>query len=309
MIESRPTRTALALQGGGAHGAFAWGVLDRLVEDGLRPAAICGVSSGALLGMALAQGWAKGGAAGARHEMRRLWEAASRAHALNPLRPGPVERFFFGWDMSNSLAWQGWEAAIRLFGPVHLNPLGHNPLRGVIAEMLDPEALASARAPRLVIAATDVETGRARLFDNGAITADALLASCCLPFLFPPVRIEGRAYWDGGFAGNPPLAPLLDLLPDELILVRAQAEAREGVPTSPSDILNRMTEIACQGVLEAELVALPPAIRLRSYAADAALGHLPISSRFNADPDFLGELFAAGREAAAPLEPERQAAD
>jgi NTE family protein len=305
MTESR-FRTALALQGGGTHGAFAWGVLDRLLEDGLRPAAISGVSSGALLGVALAQGWAQGGADGARRAMRRLWESAARAHALNPLRNGPIERFFYGWDLSNSLAWQGLEAAMRLFGPVHLNPLGHNPLRPVIVDMLDRDALASPLAPRISVAATDVETGRAAFFDNRTIDADALLASCCLPFLFPPVRIGGRAYWDGGYAGNPPLAPLLSQQPDEIVLVRAQQTAREGVPTSPSDILNRMTEIACQGVLEAELAALPRTIRLRSYGADAALAHLPISSRFNAEPDFLAELFAAGRAAA--VEPARAAA-
>ena len=291
---------ALALQGGGAHGAYAWGVLDRLLEQGLRIDRISGVSSGALIGVMLAQGMAHGGADGARAEMRRLWQRVGEVHRFSPFRASPLERWLWGWDIGSSLAWHGWETALRLFTPALLNPFGHNPLRSLIADLLDVAALADPRAPRLTIAATDVETGRAELFGNREITVDTLLASTCLPFVFPAVRIGGRAYWDGGYAGNPPLAPLIDApLPRELVLIRAQPARRAGVPTTPTEIINRLNEIACHNVLEAELAALPASIRVRSFAADAALTELPIASRFTAEHAFLGELFAAGRAAAA----------
>lgn len=293
-------RIALALQGGGAHGAFTWGVLDRLLEDGLCVPRVCGVSSGALSAVMLAQGMARGGAEQARAAMRVLWERIGQAHALSPVRNGPLERWLWGWDLSNSVAWQGLETAMRLFSPAQLNPFGHNPLRGVIEDVLDRSALTSPAAPRVTVAATDVETGQAVLFGNEQIDVDVLLASTCLPFVFPAVEIGGRVYWDGGYTGNPPLGPLLSApAPEELILIRAQPTRRPGVPRTPAEIMNRLNEIACQSVLDAELRSLPPGLRLTVYEADAALRDLPISSKFNAEPDFLTELFRAGRAAAA----------
>ncbi|MDE2200024.1 MAG: patatin-like phospholipase family protein [Rhodospirillales bacterium] len=290
---------ALALQGGGVHGAYAWGVLDRLLEDGLAPTRVCGVSSGALLAAMLVQGLVKGGAAGARREMRRLWDRIAQAHALNPLQNGPLERWLWGWDLSNSFLWQGMEAAMRLFSPAQLNPFGHNPLRPVISDLLDRDALRHPSAITLTIAATDVETSGSRQWGNAAVTVDTLLASCCLPMVFQAVEIDGRAYWDGGYSGNPPLAPLLrPTLPRELVLIRAQPAHRPGAPHSPAEVLNRLNEIACHGVLEAELANLPASIRLTSYDADRVLGDLPLSSKFNADTAFLTHLFEAGRTAA-----------
>ncbi|HUB12141.1 MAG TPA: patatin-like phospholipase family protein [Acetobacteraceae bacterium] len=289
---------ALALQGGGAHGAFTWGVLDRLLEDGVQIGAICGVSSGAILGTLLVQGLVRGGNAGARREMRELWQRVAQVHNLSPFQNGPLERWLFGWDLSNSLLWRGWEMAMRLFSPAQLNPFGHNPLRPLLADLLEPALLAHPAAPRLTVAATDVETGEAVCFENTAITADVLLASACLPFVFPAVRIGERAFWDGGYAGNPPLGPLLGpTLPQELILIRAQPARRPGVPATPMEITNRLNEIACHNVLAAELAALPACVRLVSYDADAALLDLPISSKFNGEAEFLSALFQAGRAA------------
>lgn len=291
---------ALALQGGGAHGAFTWGVLDKLLEDGLQVGAVCGVSSGAILGCMLVQGLVRDGCAGARAEMHRLWDRIAQAHRLSPLQNGPLERWLWGWDVSNSIVWQGFEMAMRLFSPHQLNPFGHNPLRGLLAELLDRALLTDPRAPRLIVAATDVETGRAVLFDNAAITVEALLASCCLPFVFPAVQINGRACWDGGYAGNPPLSPLLAPRPPaELVLIRAQPARRPGTPSTPMEIMNRLNEIACHNVLARELAALPPSVHVTTYDADEALLDLPISSKFNGEPDFLSELFRAGRAAVA----------
>lgn len=291
---------ALALQGGGAHGAFTWGVLDRLLEDGMQVGRICGVSSGAILGVMVAQGLARAGAEGARAEMRRLWRRVARAHAMSPLQAAPLERWLWGWDLSNSVVWQGLEMAMRMFSPAQLNPFGHNPLRHLLADLIDPGLLAHPAAPRVTVSATDVATGRAELFHNAAITVDVVCASACLPFVFPAVEIAGRAYWDGGYSGNPPLGPLLGPpLPAELVLVRAQAAHRAGVPATPMEITNRLNEIACQNVLAAELAALPASVKLRCYDADEALLDLPISSKFNGEADFLSELFEAGRAAAA----------
>ncbi len=301
--------TALALQGGGAHGAFTWGVLDRLLEDGLRPDRVCGVSSGAIIGTLMVQGLVRGGPEGARREMRRLWGRVAEAHRLSLLQNGPLERWLWGWDLSNSLAWQGLEMAMRLFAPAQLNPFGHNPLRPLLTGLLEPALLTHPSAPRLTVAATDVTTGAAALFDNAAINVDVLLASACLPFVFPAVEIDGRAYWDGGYAGNPPLGPLLEPAPPaELILVRAQPGRRPGVPSTPMEITNRLNEIACQNVLTAELAALPAGVHVTSYDADAALLDLPISSKFNGEAEFLSELFQAGR-AAAQRDEWRAAAD
>ncbi len=294
----KTARTALALQGGGVHGAFAWGVLDALLQDGLQVHRVCGVSSGALLGTMYVQGHARGGVAGGRAAMRRLWKRAADANALNPLRSGPLEKWLFGWDVSNNLAWQGLEATMRLFSPAQLNPFNHNPLRAIVDELLDPAALAMEHAIPLTVGVTDVETGQAVLFRNAAITTDVLLASACLPFMFPAVQIDGRAYWDGGYSGNPPLSPLLEPdLPDELVLICAQPTQRRGVPSTQAEILNRLNEIACQSVLHHELKALPKELNLTCYEADE-LGGLPISSKLNAEAGFIEELYQAGRRAA-----------
>ncbi len=266
--------------------------------------AVCGVSSGAILGSLLVQGWVRGGNDGARQEMQRLWRRVAQAHRLSPFQNGPLERWLFGWDLSNSLLWQGWEMAMRLFSPAQLNPFGHNPLRHLLADLLEPALLTHPSAPRLTVAATDVETGEAVLFDNASVSAEVLVASACLPFVFPAVRIGDRTFWDGGYAGNPPLGPLLTPEPpDELVLIRAQPACRPGVPTTPMEIMNRLNEIACHNVLTAELAALPPSVHLISYDADEALLDLPISSKFNGESEFLSELFEAGRAAVATHRP------
>jgi NTE family protein len=290
--------TALALQGGGAHGAFTWGVLDRLLEEGLSVGRICGVSSGAIIGTMLVQGLVRDGREGARLEMRRLWQRVAQGHAMSPLQNAPLERWLWGWDLSNSVMWRGLEMAMRLFSPAQLNPFGHNPLRPLLESLVDRTLLTHPSAPTITVAATDVATGEAVFFGNASIDADVLCASACLPFVFPAVQIGQHAYWDGGYAGNPPLGPLLQPEPpDELILIRAQPARRPGVPSTPLEITNRLNEIACQNVLTAELAALPPSVRLISYDADAALLDLPISSKFNGEAEFLSELFSAGRAA------------
>ncbi|MCF3946823.1 patatin-like phospholipase family protein [Acidiphilium sp. AL] len=298
-------RTVLALQGGGAHGAFAWGVLDALIEAGFRFDAVCGVSSGALLAAMAVQGLVCGGADGARTAMAQFWERVGAANVFAPLSDQLdrwVPGFGIGRDFGNTLAMQGMAAALNLFGAAPFNPLGQNPLRPILTDLLDREALADPAAPRLFVAATAVETGRARIFTNREITVEALLASSCLPAVFPAVTIDGVAYWDGAYSGNPPLAPLLALDPDLLVLIRAQSRTRAGVPSQPADILNRIQEIAFQTAIEAECACLPPGLDFVEYTADQALVGLAPESRFNADRAFLDRLFAAGRAAGQTVE-------
>ena len=248
----------------------------------------------------LVQGWVRDGADGARAAMAELWRRVTQAHAMSPLQSAPLERWLWGWDTSNSMVWRGLEMTMRLFSPAQLNPFGHHPLRSLLADLLDPALLTDPAAPRLIVAATDVETGEAVLFENADITVEVLLASSCLPFVFPAVEIDGRGYWDGGYAGNPPLAPLLQpVRPSELLLVRAQPARRTGVPTTPLEIMNRLNVIACHNVLTAELAALPDVVNLTSYDADDALLDLPIASKFNGEEEVLSLLFRAGRTAAA----------
>ena len=301
MLQKSAARKVLAIQGGGAHGAFAWGALDWLLEQGVRFDAMTGVSSGAMIAAMAVQGIVHNGPRGARAAVGQLWERVAAAHIFGPVNSSLD--WMWGWDkgleIGSEWAWQGLTNALRLFSPAQFNPFGHNPMRTLLEDLIEPHLLADPSAPRLTVAATDVVTGQAVFFDNASIDVDVLCASACLPFVFPAVEIKGRAYWDGGYAGNPPLAPLLRPdLPAELILVRAQAAQRPGVPTTPTEITNRLNEIACQNVLIAELAALPPSVKLRTYDADDALLHLPISSKLNGEEAFLQELFENGRAAA-----------
>jgi NTE family protein len=298
---SSRSRSVLAIQGGGAHGAFAWGALDRLIEDGLIFSAVTGVSSGAMIAAMAVQGFVHNGPAGARAAVKQLWERVAAAHIFGPVNSSLD--WMWGWDKSmefgNELAWQGLTNALRLFNPGQLNPFGQNPLEPLLLDMLDVDAIRDPSAPKLFVAATDVESGRARVFDNAEISVDVLLASSCIPMMFPAVNINGRHYWDGGYSCNPALFPVLALKPDHLVLIRAQPRTRKGVPNSTADIVHRLHEIAFQAPLDAELLALPKTVRLQDISADEALAAHPLISKMNTEREFLNRLFKAGREAAA----------
>jgi NTE family protein len=203
-----------------------------------------------------------------------------------------------GMELGNELAMTGLTNALRMFSPGQLNPLGQNPLAPVLKELLDIEALRAPEAARLYVGATDVESGAATVFTNQEIGVRHLLASACIPMMFPTVEINGRHYWDGGYSCNPPLAPVLSPRPDRLILIRAQPRQRQGVPSSTADIVHRLHEIAFQAPLDAELTLLPRHTKLLDICADAALARHPLTSKMNTERGFLDDLFAAGRAAA-----------
>lgn len=295
-------KTVLALQGGGAHGAFTWGALDRLLEDGLVFDAVTGVSSGAVIATMAVQGMVSGGSAGARAAISKFWTMVMDGNILNNFPTSPMAWMFEATkNLSNDFAWSGITQALRLFDPALLNPLGQNPLEPLLYMLLDKTLLNAPAAPHLYVGATDVETGDAAIFNNKEIDVSTLLASACLPMMFPTIKIKGRSYWDGGYSCNPPLAPVLSPNPDQLILIRAQPRRRGSIPTTTADIVHRLHEIAFQAPLAAELSMLPPNVKLIDISADEALGQHPLNSKLNTDRAFLEELFVAGRKAACGL--------
>ncbi|MGH6902454.1 MAG: patatin-like phospholipase family protein [Geminicoccaceae bacterium] len=244
-------RLSLALQGGGAHGAFTWGVLVRLLEEDVRIDGVSGTSAGALNAVVLASGWLSGGAAGATRALDELWREIGRLAQMNPLRAGGLARIAA-------------DVATQFLSPHQLNPWGLNPLRSVLNGLVDFEGLRAAAAPRLFVAATNVLSGRARIFTNADLSSAVILASTCLPQLHPAVEIDGAPYWDGGFSANPPLLPLIEgCRARDVVLVQINPLAAERVPRTPREIRDRVAEIAFGRPLADEL------LRLRDASAGA----------------------------------------
>jgi NTE family protein len=309
-----PILIDLALQGGGSHGAFTWGVLDRLVEEPrLRIAGISGTSAGAMNAAVLADGWTEGGVAGARASLEKYWRRVSRAAAFSPLQRSPLDRLMGRWTLDASPAYIAMDLMSRLLSPYDLNPLGLNPLREILAESIDFDRLV--RSPiKLFITATSVRTGRGRIFRNGEITPDVLLASACLPTMFRAIEIDGEPYWDGGFAGNPTITPLVrESDAHDTILIQINPTERPEPPRSAADILNRLNEISFNSPLAKELrmIALLRQVadpgtgegarwaNMRTHRIKTEmLAQLGASSKLNAEWDFVSMLCAEGRRAA-----------
>src|SRR6516164_9367419 len=268
-MDRSPVLIDLALQGGGSHGAFTWGVLDRLLEEPwLRIAGISGTSAGAMNAAVLAGGWTEGGAEGARVALEQYWQHVSRAAAFSMLQRSPVDRVLGRWTLDTSPAYIFMDLMSRVLSPYALNPLDFNPLRRILAESVDCDRLAHSPI-KLFITATNVRTGRGRVFRNAEITADVLLASACLPTMFRAVEIDGEAYWDGGYAGNPTLTPLIrETDAHDSILVQINPRERSDTPRSAADILNRLNEISFNSPLMKELRM----IALLRQAADPGSG-------------------------------------
>ncbi len=308
-----PLPIDLALQGGGSHGAFTWGVLDRLLEEPwLQIVAISGTSAGAMNAAVLADGWTEGGSAGARAALDAYWKRVSRAAAFSPLQRTPFDRLTGRWTLDSSPVFIAMDLMSRIFSPYDLNPRGLNPLRDILAESIDFTRLA--RSPiKVFITATNVRTGRGHIFRNPEITADVLLASACLPTMFQAIEIGGEPYWDGGFAGNPTITPLVrESEAHDSILVQINPRERPSTPRSAAEILNRLNEISFNSALMKELRM----IALLREVADPGKGEgarwagmrthrimtemmsdLGYSSKLNAEWEFLTMLRTEGRRA------------
>jgi NTE family protein len=309
-----PLLIDLALQGGGSHGAFTWGVLDRLLEEPwLHIAAISGTSAGAMNAAVLADGFTDGGAEGARSALDTYWQKVSRAAAFSPLQRSPLDRLLGRWTFDTSPVYVAMDLMSRLLSPYDLNPFDLNPLRGILAESIDFERLS--RSPiKIFVTATNVHTGRGRIFRNAEITADVLLASACLPTMFRAVEIDGEPYWDGGYAGNPTITPLVrESDAHDTILVQINPRERPETPRSAADVLNRINEISFNSPLMKELrmiallrqVADPGTgegarwaqMRTHRIATDM-LAQFGASSKLNAEREFVTLLRTEGRRAA-----------
>jgi len=304
----------LALQGGGSHGAFTWGVLDRLLEEEwLQVEAISGSSAGAMNAAVLADGWTEGGAAGARAALDAYWERVARAAMFSPLQRTPLDRLLGRWTLDYSPVFVAFDLASRIFSPYDLNPRGFNPLTAILAQSIDFNRLA--RSPiKLFITATNVHTGRGRIFRNRELSPEVLLASACLPTMFQAIEIDGEPYWDGGFAGNPTITPLVrESDAQDTILIQINPRVRPGTPRTAPEILNRLNEVSFNAPLMKELRM----IALMRHVADPGSGEgarwaamrthrimtemmteLGYSSKLNGERAFLMMLRAEGRRVA-----------
>jgi len=309
-----PLLVDFALQGGGAHGAFTWGVLDRLLEEPwLRIDGISGTSAGAMNAAVLVDGYADNGVDGARAALENFWRRVARAALLSPLRRTPLDVLLGRWTLDHSPVFVAMDLMARLFSPYDLSPGGANPLRNILAETVDFGRLARTSI-KLFVTATNVRTGRGRIFRNGDITADVLLASACLPTLFQAVEIEGEIYWDGGYSGNPTITPLVrECQSSDTILVQINPVERPQTPRTARDILNRLNEVSFNAVLlkELRMIALLRQdahpdnsegakwanMRIHRVTSDAMV-ELGYSSKLNAEWEFLCMLREEGRRAA-----------
>jgi NTE family protein len=306
----------LALQGGGAHGAFTWGVLDRLLEDGrLAFDGLSGTSAGAMNAALVVQGLIEGGPEAARARLAAFWGRIADAFACSPLRPNPVERFLYGHDLTFTAGYLALDAVTRTLAPAQFNPFGLNPLRDILEALIDPEVLHGCTQHRLFISATNVRSGRNRVFTEREVTIDTLLASACLPHLYRAVEIDGEAYWDGGYMGNPALWPMFyHCTAPDIVVVEINPIHRPDVPDTAPEIINRVNEISFNTALMSEMRAIAfvqklldqgavdPArykrMLIHCINAEEAMARFNVSTKFNGDIGFLGELRELGREAA-----------
>jgi NTE family protein len=304
----------LALQGGGSHGAFTWGVLDRILEEPwLRIDGISGTSAGAMNAVVLADGYEREGSMGAQAALEQFWRRVSHSARFSPIRRSPLDILLGRWTLDSSPFFVAFDLAARLFSPYDLNPRGANPLRDILGECVDFERVAKSQI-RLFVTATNVRTGRGRVFRNNELSPDVLLASACLPTLFQAIDIDGESYWDGGYSGNPTITPLVrECASHDTLLIAVNPVERAGTPRSARDILDRLNEVSFNATLLKELRM----IALLRQVADAGTGEgamwagmrihllasttvdkLGASSKFNAEWEFLRMLRDEGRRCA-----------
>ncbi|PZO56148.1 MAG: patatin [Alphaproteobacteria bacterium] len=312
-------RISLALQGGGALGAYTWGALDRLLEDErVEFAAASGSSAGAMCAVVLADGLHEGGREGARAKLKQFWEGVAQAGRTSPYRRTPMMAFLNGfmpgWSPESYMAiWA--DFAAKFASPYDFNPLNISPLKELLEELVDFERVRACDKIKLFIGATNVETGRIRVFEHGELTADHVMASACLPQMFQAVEIDGVPYWDGGYTGNPALFPLFQVEGSrDIVIVQTHPIEREGAPRTPTEITARVNEINFNSSLISELRAIEFVARLvdesrlpegryrkmlvHNVSEAQALTPLGLGVDLNTDLSFFNTLFETGRAAA-----------
>ena len=319
-----PKALSLALQGGGAHGAFEWGVLDRLLEeDDLEIRAVTAASAGAMNAVCLAQGLIDDGKAGARKRLDAFWRQVNRQGGRNVFGDTSIWTKAFGgafggdW-LKNTPGWRMAETFALSMSPYEFNPFNLNPLHDVLEGEIDFKQVREKRPIKLYIAATAVRTSKSVIFREHELTARHIMASACLPQVFQAVEIDGEPYWDGGFLANPPLWPLFyDDTPDDILIVSLNPFVRQETPKTPGEIMDRLNEITFNASLASELRAIGFVQKLldegllkdnargryrrmlvHAITADKPLADLSLSTKFDTEWSFLTDLKARGRAAA-----------
>ena len=306
----------LALQGGGSHGALTWGVLERLLEEPqLRIDGVSGTSAGAMNAVVLADGLEAGGPEAARDALLRFWKAVSEAALNNPIQRDLWARLSGDWSLERSPGYLFFDHLTRLFSPYELNPLNLNPLKDLVSSLVDFDRVNRCSAIKLFVTATNVRSGRPKIFRQPDITVDAVMASAALPFMFQAVEIDGDAFWDGGYMGNPVLFPLVDeCRARDLVLVQINPFYRPEVPKTAREIINRVNEITFNASLVKELRQIQMLrellhaeglgregfrdMRLHRIHGDEDLLGLKASSKLNAEWAYLTHLRELGRSRA-----------
>ena len=316
MTESAVKPIDIALQGGGAHGAFTWGVIDRLLEDErIAIEGISGTSAGAMNAVALTQGLAGGGRQSARELLAGFWKKVSQAARMSPIQRSFFDIMMGRWSLDLAPTFIMSQHLTRTFSPYEFNPFDYNPLREIVTAFFDFGIINNARWPKLFLSATNVRTGRLKVFRQPDISVDTTMASACLPTLFRAVEIDGEAYWDGGYMGNPPIFPLIvETEARDIVIVQINPMMRSEIPRTAYEIHNRLNEITFNASLMKELRAaafLQEIIqhekidrqayrdgRFHRIHSEEAMTKLSVSSKLNAEWAFLEHLHAIGRRAA-----------
>ncbi len=304
----------LALQGGGSHGAFTWGVLDRLLEDErIAVEGISATSSGAINAVVFADGLAAGGREGARAALRQFWKRLSEIATSGIFQPSPLDRISPDFGLDRSPGYLFIDALSYFFSPYLLNPLDYNPLRDLLEELVDFKRLREVRPVKLFLCATNVRTGKVKVFGSEDICAPHVLASTCLPLLMRPVEIDGEHYWDGGFSGNPAIFPVIyECDARDIIMVHVTPADRPDLPATSHAAMNRIQEIAFNSSLIREMRAITFVTRLiddgqysdgkrilmHVIEAEDVTRQLSNSSKLNGDWSLLSYLYTIGRERA-----------
>mgnify|MGYP006268608965 CR=1 FL=1 len=312
--QGKEKHLAVALQGGGSHGAFTWGVLDRFLEEKeLVLDGFSGTSAGAMNATLLAYGLHAGDREFARELLHRFWKTVSNYAMFSPLQPGPLDLIMgTGGNMDYSPGFLGSEVASIFLSPYQTNPAGTNPLRDILLDMVDFESLKGCTATKIFVCATNVRRGRAKVFDLSEISIEAVLASACLPYMFKAVEIDGEAYWDGGYMGNPPIFPLIDGTDcSDVMVVQINPINLERTPMDAAKIRNRINELSFNSSLMLEMRRIAFVDRLLDQGMDLGekfrkiyihninpeddLSKYTVSSKLNARWDFLIKLRDLGR--------------
>ncbi len=303
----------LALQGGGAHGAFAWGVIDRLLESDLfEIEGIVGTSAGAMNATVLAHGLAKGGSEGARSALMTFWRRIAEAAARGPLAAKWFDKLLSAGNLDLNPGYNMLDFLSRMYSPYQLNPGNTNPLRDVLDEIVDFDFLVRSTAVKLFVCASNVLTGKIKVFDHSEISVDAIMASACLPFLYQAVQIGDDYYWDGGYMGNPPIFPLIyNCDCRDILIVQLNPIKIPEVPRTARAIMDRINTLSFNSSLMREMRAINFVSKLidngfddngrlrrmflHTIDAEEELAGFGVSSKLNADWDFLMHLHELGR--------------